>query len=699
MKKGFTIIAKATGAILALFLIIAASVMVLLNIPSVQHKLQEKVLDMLSERFDTHIELDNVSINIFDQCVKLYGLRVDDQRGEQMLKIGEFDAGVNIMALMDNEVIIKEIGMSDVDANIYKLHPDSLTNFQFIVNALKKKKKPSEHKSKDKKHTISNFEIKKAWLENIHCSYEVRSKAGSKVEVSLNSAKYKENNRQLKLKELKLTGSGKHAELQKAVAILDLKQKKPMRLLESAKLEGIKASVKKNVFATEKITIKPESTGKALNIENLHITTNNGKPRKNHGKPNRGAFDAGHIDMTANISLSVLNVSKDSIRIRCNSIVATDKAAGIFVDSLHFDATTDMHAAIISNLSLHSKHTSVTIPAISMLLPNKKDSLRKQEFSFNVPVIKAKTQLKDIAQAFAPTLSGFTTPLQLTTSASGNGKDICFDNIRVSTPDRRLSIKASGTMTALNNKQQSRFAFHVRSMYAMNGIKDQILSHFKLKPGLLGLMPKVGDVAYNGNVTIWQKHEAFNGKLTTNVGTLDFNFVIDERTKYLKGEVTSGLIAINKLIGNENINDASINACFNFSIMSSKAAKKAGIKHGPFPIGEAYGTVLSAGYKGIMLHNVNYTLASDGNSVSGNVNNTGKYIDVNCDFSFNDTKNLKGMKVHPSIKFHKKMHPDTSDGNDDLKEMTEEKTKKKRDIKKLFDKLKKHKKGNEGSDV
>lgn len=698
MKKCIIIAAKTIGIVIALLLSIVIITLALLNIPSVQQRLKATATGMLSDRFNTHIVLDDVSISFVNQCVNLYGLHVDDQRGEQMLTVGRFDAGVDLRALMHGEVVVNDVGMSDVVARIYKLHPDSAMNCQFIVDALKKK--PSGHKPKEKKkHAISKFEIKKAWLEDIRCSYEVRSKADSKVEVSLGSAQYREGSKKLKVKNLKVTGKGKTAELESAVAKLDIKQKELMKLLERAEIRGIMAKVKRNVFTTEKITIEPDANGKTLNIANLHIKTNNGKPRKNKGKPNRGAFDAGHIDMTANISMSLQHASKDSIRLRCNNISAIDKTAGIAVDNLEFDVTSDMRAAIISNLSLQSRHTSLLIPAITLLLPSKKDSVHRQEFSFAAPVVKAKTQLADIAKTFAPTLSNFTTTLQLVTSARGNGQNIYFDNIRISTPDHRLSIKASGAMTALNRKQLSRFAFNVRSMYAMNGIKDQILSHFKLKKGLLGLMPKIGDVAYNGNVTIWRKHEAFNGKLTTNVGTLDFDFTIDENTKYLKGEVTSGLIAISKIIDNKNIDDASINASFNFSIMSSKAAKKAGIKHGAFPIGEANGTVLSAGYKGIMLHNINYSLSSDGNGVSGNVNNTGKYIDINCDFSFNDTKNFKNMKLHPSIKLHKKKKTDAPDGNDIQETTTEEKPKEKRGIKKLFDKLKKHKKGEEGTAV
>lgn len=653
MRKIIIIIAKTIGITIAILLILSSVVTVALNIPSVQSKLKDKAVGLLADRFQTHIELDDVAIGILKHCIKLNGLRIDDQRGEHMLTIGEFDGGVDPMALLRGEVIIDEVGMRDVCANIYKVHPDSATNMQFIINALKKKNSP-EKEEKDKKPLVNKFEIRKAWLENIRCTYEVRPKANSKIEASLGSAKMKDGGKKLSIKQLKAENNGKTATLDEITATIDITKKVPMEIVQEAALSGLTTSWDKNSLTVATMAVASEGKGKSIEIGNMHLVTDNGKPRKNYGKPNRGAFDAGHLDVSGNLMIAIPQLSKDSVHIVCKHIDATDKASGLIVDSMRFEARATSHAAIVSNISVYCQHTNVSIPAATLLLPDKKESVKKQEFSFSAPVVKASTQLRDIAKPFAPRLSGFTTPLLLTTSAHGNGKTITFDNIRISTPDKRLTIKASGIMSHLNKKHDSRFVFHVSSMHANKGIKEQITNHFPLKKGLLGLLPKIGDVAYSGMVNVWYKHEGFSGKLTTGVGSLDFNFVIDENTKYMKGEVTSGQIAINKITGNNNINDARINAKFNFSIMSGKKARALGLKHGPFPIGEANGTVLSAGYKGIMLHNIDYTLGSDGFAVNGKISNTGKYIDVNCDFSFNDTHNFKNMKLRPSIQFHKK---------------------------------------------
>lgn len=701
MKRLIAISIKTVAAIIVVMVLLAVSVILMLNIPSVQHRLQTRAVELLSDRFKTHIEVDDVTIGFINQCVKLRGLRIDDQRGEHMLSIGEFDAGVELLPLLHSEVIVDEIGMSDVEANIYKLHPDSATNFQFIVNALKKDtvvNKPD----KKRKRFADKLEIRLAWLENIRCSYEVRSKADSKIEASLQSGKYRAGSKEVKLQALKIENGIKSAGLESVKATIDIKQKDPMKILEGVVIEGLTAASGKNTLTTGKISLLPENAGKALTIENLQLKTDNGKRRKNYGKPHRGAFDPGHVDVTANISMSLPQLSRDSIRIRCLHIDAADKASGLIIDSLRFDATTNMRAAIISNLALYCQHTSVRIDAATMLLPNKKDSLNRQEFSFSVPQLKATTQLRDISKPFAPPLSNFTTPLQVTASAQGDVNRITLGNIRVNTPDNRLGIKATGTMDGLSKKRQYHFTFNVSAMHANNGIKEQIINHFPLKKGLLGMLPKIGNISYSGNVNVRYKHEAFSGKLKTNVGNLDFNFAIDENTKYMKGQVTSGLIAINKLIGNNNINDASINATFNFSIMSGKMAKRLGLKHGPFPIGEAKGTVLSAGYKGIMLHNIDYTLASDGFAVNGNISNTGKYIDVNCDFSFNDTHNFKNMKLHPTIKLHKNSKKKEAKGNAQASAKgagqpgAKEQESSQPFIKKLFHNLKKHKKDKEG---
>ena len=50
---------------------------------------------------------------------------------------------------------------------------------------------------------------------------------------------------------------------------------------------------------------------KKLRLRNLHLTLDNHQPRKNLGKPHRGAFDAGHLDMTANLELTIKKKGKD----------------------------------------------------------------------------------------------------------------------------------------------------------------------------------------------------------------------------------------------------------------------------------------------------------------------------------------------------------------------------------------------------
>lgn len=66
----------------------------------------------------------------------------------------------------------------------------------------------------------------------------------------------------------------------------------------------------------------------------LHFATDNHKPRKNAGRPKRGYFDAGHLDVTCGFKAAVDATDNDTLRLSLTDFHALDSVTGIDIRNL-----------------------------------------------------------------------------------------------------------------------------------------------------------------------------------------------------------------------------------------------------------------------------------------------------------------------------------------------------------------------------
>ncbi|MBQ2131232.1 MAG: hypothetical protein II431_07810, partial [Prevotella sp.] len=86
----------------------------LLNTKYVQNKLLVIATNLLSEKLETRVKADSISVNLFSQDIALYGLDIDDQQQRKMLQVGKLTATLGLESLTDGNVIVKEIETDDV---------------------------------------------------------------------------------------------------------------------------------------------------------------------------------------------------------------------------------------------------------------------------------------------------------------------------------------------------------------------------------------------------------------------------------------------------------------------------------------------------------------------------------------------------------------------------------------------------------
>lgn len=623
MKKSTTRILKILGGIMAtvavLVGILLAAAAVILNSASIQTKLIHHATEMLAERLDTHVGIDSIHINVWRNSIEIYGLDVEDQQKRKMLTARELTAKVSLLPLLYNDVRVEKARLADVKALLLK-EPGMPANYQFILDSLKSDKPKPETKGEDKgkKKNKLKLELRNVTLENIHVTYnQSRCTLG-----------------QL---QLHLTSKGKVNAQASNISAQWVQQKKRGPVVNKLRLESL---------VVDGTTAKGHA-----DISGLNYQTNNGKPRKNTGKPKRGFFDMGHLNITAKLHADYELPAPDSLIADISDFQARDSVTGIDIRDLRTHLNANKQVAHLTDLTLQHRQTVLNVASADFVLPSKKEG---RKLSYSTGTIKGRTLLKDISRTFAPVLSKFSIPLNLSLTMSGTDSTITFRNIHVGTDDKKLSISATGDAKNLKDKEKLDIRFHVSNMTAKGDIKEKIINQFTVKKLMMKQLHALGTITYKGTFAVLWKREQFQGTLGTAAGPLNFTFAIDGLNKYVSGNVKTKAFDLGKVMDMDNVGQVDANADFKIDISKPRTAQMRKKKGGKLPIGTVKALVEDCSYKGIHVRNLSADLTSDGAVCSGDILQHGKRRDLYCSISFTNTDEMRKVKItKPGIKFHK----------------------------------------------
>ena len=613
-------ILKVFGCLVAACIVLMCGAVFLLNTDAFQNKLLRHATQLLSEKLQTRVEIDSVSIGLFSQKVNLYGLDVEDLQHRKMFQLDRLSVNVKLLPLLHNEVRITNATIDGVRAQLYKPRPDSAANYQFVIDAFKKdstEARKQEVTKEDKEKKKLNLNLSKLSL--------------SRIDVTYNDQAYK-------LQELlyKKKGDTRHA-----ATISELKR---------SWVSHTKKGDVNNSLTIGSVLLTVDGTQRKAEIDGIHFVTDNHKPRKNAGKPKRGAFDAGHLNIEANLKADITSIQGDSIAATITQCSALDKGSGLTLKSLTTNVLVSKGIAHLSDVIIQMPNTQLKIDKATVQLPNKKQE-RPLEFSTS-PII-GRVLLKDIARPFAPVLANFSIPLSLRVDFSGNAEQLTFQNVHVGTMDKKLAISANGTITGLKDKYQLAVRFHVNKMTAQSGIKERIISQFPVKKFMMKQLHNLGTIHYTGDFSALWKKESFQGLLSTAAGRLNFNFSLDELNKYVYGSVRTDSFMLGTVMDMPDLGMIACKANFKFDISKPRTAKMRQQKGGKLPIGQVDAEVFEAKYKKVKVRNVVADMQSDGAVAEGNITMKGGRVDVLCGFSFTNTNEMKKTKIKPGIRFHK----------------------------------------------
>ena len=153
-------------SILFLFLFIVFVFLMVLT-PPVQRFLTGKVESYLQKKLQTKVEIGSISFGLSGN-INLQNVYIEDKTKDTLVSGGAIKAHLNYFRLLSNEVQVKDLELQNITAKVKRILPDTVYNFQFIVDAFatEQTKKPDTAQTAPLKLNISDIA-----LDNVNLKY------------------------------------------------------------------------------------------------------------------------------------------------------------------------------------------------------------------------------------------------------------------------------------------------------------------------------------------------------------------------------------------------------------------------------------------------------------------------------------------------------------------------------------------------
>lgn len=603
-RKTLVYTLKVLGVVAVVLLL---ATIIISNSSYVQNKIIGLATDAIKKELNAEVQIGHVDINLFGQRASVSDVVLKDQQNRDMLSVKEIWGNLRLLPLLRGRVVLKEFSVSDVDVLVVQPE-EGPANYQFILDATKKDKKK-------KKSSVFQLDLRHALLKHLNVKY---------------------NDEQFQLEQAIYSfWRGKH--------------KLTAHHLQTDVTKHMKKDTIDWHFDTGMVTATMDDDGKKrVDIKGLRIISDNHKPRRNTNRPHRGAYDRGHLDITADMGIDILHYGKDTLSARLANCCISDSVTGIDFKDVTTDIAVSGKRVHLSDLMIQQASTKITVPEGDIMLPEKKKGTSLQYRANN---ITARVMLKDISKPFAPVLKKFSIPLNLRVNLSGTNKGMTFRGIHVDTDDNKFVVNATGIMRNLDKGRDFALHFDVHDMVAKPGIKDKIINQFTVKKYMMYQVYALGVIKYHGSFDILWRKEQFRGVLNTEKGDIDFDFQLDGNTHYLTGNANTDMLKLGELFELKRIGNIDCSATFSIDYSKKRTAEIRKEKCGKLPIGKVTADIRKVEYRKLPLKNILANIDSDGAVADGNITLKGSLTDLMVEFSFTNTTEMHKMKVKPKLKF------------------------------------------------
>lgn len=125
------------GIVLKIFLgiiLLFALIAVLIITPPVQNFIKNKATTWLSKKLDTKVSIGKIYIG-FPKKIVLENIYVEDKTKDTLLAGGKVKVDIAMMQLLHSKVEVNQVKLEGITAKVKRVLPDTVYNFQFIVDA------------------------------------------------------------------------------------------------------------------------------------------------------------------------------------------------------------------------------------------------------------------------------------------------------------------------------------------------------------------------------------------------------------------------------------------------------------------------------------------------------------------------------------------------------------------------------------
>lgn len=122
------------GTLLGVYL----GVIVLLNIPYVQGKLSVFVARELRKVLNTEVSIGKIDMGLLNRII-VEDVLLHDRKGEELLKVARLSAKFEVLPLLKGKITISSVQLFGFTVNMHRETPESVPNFQFVLDAFASK--------------------------------------------------------------------------------------------------------------------------------------------------------------------------------------------------------------------------------------------------------------------------------------------------------------------------------------------------------------------------------------------------------------------------------------------------------------------------------------------------------------------------------------------------------------------------------
>ena len=506
---------------------LSITVFLLLRIPSVQNYIAAKSTAWLSEKLQTKVTIDAVSINILDHII-IEGLYIEDKANDTLLYAGKFEVNIGSFNPFTPSVRLKNIALEDAYIYINRTLPDSAYNFAFLASAFGGStdtiKSTSTGSGKQLELKLNKISIRSTKFINVN------QVSATKIEAYIDDAEILINTLDLNNHVLALEKVAFDKTSFKLTGLIDT-----IPSTHEESWDTIHLAMGDWTLETTQLLL----TDCSFSYKDLNATlTTNG-------------INFSDLAITKlNLDFSDIIYSGDTIFNTINHLSLQDKS-GFKVDTLQANVLFSPYEITLNNLLISTPNSRI-LDQLAFTFTTLNDFERfETDVRMNSNFVNSIISNKDIA-FFVPSLSQYDVTLNLSGRVYGK-----LDNLKARDFDAKVNntggIKGTIDIKGLPNVDELFIDMELAPLYVNTYALEDIIGAGKLPASILQL----GTINYNGRVTGFAYDLVSFGNINTDQGgvytDLNFKYNPDTKTSNFKGTLNTNALNIGAISGQPDI--------------------------------------------------------------------------------------------------------------------------------------------------